>query len=92
MATIINVLELEELLKHGYDETLNRYSVVHPLDDPGGEGGYREPRADADDGRRKVVAVQSPSLSDLHVRAGAVPRIATRRRRAVVGPFAENHV
>jgi hypothetical protein len=33
MATVINVLNSKELLKHGYDETLNRYCVVHPLDD-----------------------------------------------------------
>lgn len=33
MSTITNVLHPEEVLKHGYDESLNRYIVVHPLDD-----------------------------------------------------------
>ena len=32
MATGINALN-EDILRHGYDETLNRYFVVHPLDD-----------------------------------------------------------
>lgn len=33
MSTITNILNPEEVLKHGYDESLNRYIVVHPLDD-----------------------------------------------------------
>ena len=33
MSTITNILHPEEVLKHGYDESLNRYIVVHPLDD-----------------------------------------------------------
>jgi len=33
MSTITTILNPEEVLKHGYDETLNRYIVVHPLDD-----------------------------------------------------------
>ena len=33
MSTITNLLNPEEVLKHGYDESLNRYIVVHPLDD-----------------------------------------------------------
>ena len=33
MSTITNILHTEVTLKHGYDETLNRYFVVHPLDD-----------------------------------------------------------
>ena len=33
MSTITNILNPEEALKHGYDESLNRYIVVHPLDD-----------------------------------------------------------
>lgn len=32
MATFTNVFDNEEL-KHGYDENLERYVVVHPLDD-----------------------------------------------------------
>jgi hypothetical protein len=28
-----NVLNNEEVLRHGFDEALNRYIVVHPLDD-----------------------------------------------------------
>ena len=31
MSTI--TINPEEVLKHGYDEILNRYVVVHPLDD-----------------------------------------------------------
>jgi len=33
MATVSNTLGCEQLRKHGYDETTNRYVVVHPLDD-----------------------------------------------------------
>jgi hypothetical protein len=33
MSTITTVFNPEEILKHGYDKTLNRYIVVHPLDD-----------------------------------------------------------
>ncbi len=33
MWAITNVLRPEETSKHGYDESLNRYVVVHPLDD-----------------------------------------------------------
>ena len=33
MSTITTILNPEEALKHGYDEALNRYIVVHPLDD-----------------------------------------------------------
>jgi len=33
MSTITTILNPEEVLRHGYDEALNRYIVVHPLDD-----------------------------------------------------------
>jgi len=33
MSTITNTLNPEEVLRHGYDASLNRYIVVHPLDD-----------------------------------------------------------
>jgi hypothetical protein len=33
MATMTNSLANPEILRHGYDEALNRYIVVHPLDD-----------------------------------------------------------
>lgn len=33
MSTMTNVLNAEGTLRHGYDEVLNRYVVVHPLDD-----------------------------------------------------------
>ena len=33
MSTITNILSPEEILHHGYDESRNRYIVVHPLDD-----------------------------------------------------------
>jgi hypothetical protein len=33
MATMIDSLATPEILRHGYDEALNRYIVVHPLDD-----------------------------------------------------------
>ncbi len=33
MAILTHTVATEEVLKHGYDETLNRYIVVHPLDD-----------------------------------------------------------
>lgn len=33
MSTMTKVLHTEEMLKHGYDESLDRYIVVHPLDD-----------------------------------------------------------
>ena len=33
MSTITNLLNPEEVIRHGYDESLNRYIVVHPLDD-----------------------------------------------------------
>jgi hypothetical protein len=33
MSTITNVLHAEEIVRHGYDESRNRYIVVHPLDD-----------------------------------------------------------
>jgi hypothetical protein len=33
MSTLTNALGTEDILKHGYDENLNRYIVVHPLDD-----------------------------------------------------------
>ena len=33
MATLTNVLQTKEILKHGYDENIDRYIIVHPLDD-----------------------------------------------------------
>ena len=33
MSTMTQVLNPELVRKHGYDEELNRYVVVHPLDD-----------------------------------------------------------
>jgi hypothetical protein len=33
MSTIPNILNPDEILKHGHDKTRNRYIVVHPLDD-----------------------------------------------------------
>ena len=33
MSTMTNILHTSVSLKHGYDESLNRYYVVHPLDD-----------------------------------------------------------
>ena len=33
MATVINVLRNDAILRHGYDESLDRYFIVHPLDD-----------------------------------------------------------
>jgi hypothetical protein len=33
MATTNNIPNPEDVLKHGYDATLNRYVIVHPLDD-----------------------------------------------------------
>jgi hypothetical protein len=33
MSTMTQVLATDEILKHGFDENLNRYFVVHPLDD-----------------------------------------------------------
>ena len=33
MSTMTQVLNPELIRKHGYDEELNRYVVVHPLDD-----------------------------------------------------------
>ena len=33
MSTMTQVLDPEMIRKHGYDETHNRYVVVHPLDD-----------------------------------------------------------
>jgi len=33
MATMTPVLNNEAILRHGYDEALNRYVIVHPLDD-----------------------------------------------------------
>ncbi len=33
MAAMINSLDPRQTLKHGYDEEMNRYIVVHPLDD-----------------------------------------------------------
>lgn len=33
MSTMTNCLNAEEILTHGYDESRNRYFVVHPLDD-----------------------------------------------------------
>lgn len=33
MSTMTHIFQPEALLKHGYDKALNRYYVVHPLDD-----------------------------------------------------------
>jgi hypothetical protein len=33
MSTLTNILNDEQILTHGYDEILDRYTVVHPLDD-----------------------------------------------------------
>lgn len=33
MAAIVNALNDEQILKHGYNEHANRYMIVHPLDD-----------------------------------------------------------
>lgn len=33
MSTLINAWNPEESSRHGYDESLDRYVVVHPLDD-----------------------------------------------------------
>ena len=33
MATMTPALNNEAILRHGYDEALNRYVIVHPLDD-----------------------------------------------------------
>lgn len=33
MATLMNVLDAEEILRHGYNEHRGHYVVVHPLDD-----------------------------------------------------------
>ena len=33
MATMTNTLDNRQTIRHGYDEELDRYVVVHPLDD-----------------------------------------------------------